>query len=450
MKKILIFVLAILLSPALGQTADTYTPYLGLILPEILNPGKDVWGVKLNNNWSDVDAGFQSQGLSISNMSQDISNMSEDISNLLIWDVDTATPLNGVRRLRHSDANFIGNAGLDVWLAGDTSAPSGWILQNTATIAKSIYAVQGTYAAELTFGAADDGELYNLFIANTVVDYTFSCYVNRISGSGTMRMVLQQAFGGYVEDHSHVISATGGWQLAVLTGKPSGNGWYRISFRANDSAGSVWLIDECKVQESKGVATTWTAAAIDDSFEQNVWGTKYWKANQEMQAGLTLGMAQEIRLRYNSATSEAEIEATEDADRTLSLFNNNAGRSLHLTLDGSVTVGTNLLVLGTASFASMELGSLSVGGTTPALSSCGTGTPTITGGDMAGIITMKEATNTCTVDFAVPYTNAPACVVVSSRNTYTVGAATTTDTLVLSTSGNVTIDDKLTYNCMGL
>lgn len=192
-----------------------------------------------------------------------------------LFDIDTSTPMNSVYRLRMSDSNFIGNSSFEHWNSGTTSAPDSWYLQGTATIARDATPYVGTYSAELTFGAATDGELYGLFTASSLVDYTYSAYVTRISGTGNARMVAQQNFGSYTEDVAVNLPTDSGQQLITLTFKPSADGNYRINFKANDSNGSVWRIDEVKVQESKGVATTWTPAYVDDTYNQNIYGSKY-------------------------------------------------------------------------------------------------------------------------------------------------------------------------------
>jgi len=191
------------------------------------------------------------------------------------FDLDSATPLNNVRRIRHSDWNFIANSSMEAWLSGDNQPPNSWYLQGTASINKSNESVQGSYSAQLTFGAASDGNLFAIFGANNVVDYTYSAYVKRVSGSGIARMVAQQNFSPYNEEKQVAMPATGNWELVTLTFKPNSNGNYRIGFKASNADGSVWLIDEVKVQESKGIATTWTPCFINDSFFQNIFAKKH-------------------------------------------------------------------------------------------------------------------------------------------------------------------------------
>lgn len=84
--------------------------------------------------------------------------------------------------------------------------------------------------------------------------------------------------------------------------------------------------------------------------------------------------------------------------------------------------------------------------TAPALTSCGTGSPTIVGTDTAGLVTMGTSASGCVITFNVAYTGIPFCVVswiatpLASQSYVTAAASiTTTQT---STSGN-----KLQYAC---
>lgn len=105
----------------------------------------------------------------------------------------------------------------------------------------------------------------------------------------------------------------------------------------------------------------------------------------------------------------------------------------------SLVNGTNSLLLDTANH-------LRTTGSVPTLSSCGT-SPTISGTDVAGQVTMGTATPTgCTITFATTYTNAPYCTVTWQTNlasmTYTVSASAIT----LTQTG--TSSNKVNYNCI--
>lgn len=278
------------------------------------------------------------------------------IENLDLFDLDTTTPLNSVKRVRNSDTNFCTNSAFQSWNQGTSAAPDGWTLAGTATIAQdSGTAYVGDYSVALTLGAATDGEFYAIFGASSLVDYTFSAYVTRTSGTGNMRMVGQQNFGSYVEDQSVACSTTSGQQLVTLTFKPSANGNYRVAFKATDAAGSTWRIDEVQVQESKGLATTWKAAQVDDSFSQNIYGAKsFWagtvttKQNLNPNGTLTIatgaitvtGSFHELDTEASAATDDLDtINGGNDGD-ILILQTTNQGR------DVTVKNGTGNILCG--------------------------------------------------------------------------------------------------------
>jgi hypothetical protein len=204
-----------------------------------------------------------------------------------IFDLDSDTPINGVVRIRHSTANFLNNSSLDSWLAGDNVAPDGWTLQGDVTISKSSTATMGGYAAQLVFGTANTGEFFQSIPCNAVADYTLTCYAQRISGTGNARMVAQEASGLYREIVSIPLptDAPGYFRLAALTFRPLIDGSIRFNIRSADGTASTWLIDECMFQESKGLATAMQPKFLDDTYNQNVYGTLYFKKPPELQAG---------------------------------------------------------------------------------------------------------------------------------------------------------------------
>ena len=193
-----------------------------------------------------------------------------------LFDLDTNTPVgspqNSVYRIRHGFDNFLSNSGMEHWTAGTSSAPDAWTLAGDATIARSSTSTSGDYSAEITFGTANTGELYQAPIISTSVDYTFSCYVQRTSGTGTARLVAQENGGDFTEYASIALGTGAGWQLAVLTVKPDDAGTMRFAIKSNDTTASTWLVDECMFEEGLGVASTWTAASIDDTHDRTVYG----------------------------------------------------------------------------------------------------------------------------------------------------------------------------------
>ena len=98
-----------------------------------------------------------------------------------------------------------------------------------------------------------------------------------------------------------------------------------------------------------------------------------------------------------------------------------------------------LATFGTATSVPLHLASAQT--TAPALTSCGTGSPTIVGSDTAGTITMGTSATGCIATFNVSYTSAPHCTVTWRATpllsqSYVVAAATITLTQT-SASGNL-------------
>ena len=197
-----------------------------------------------------------------------------DIKSSKLFDVDTATPLNLVTRIHHGFQNYLSNAGFEIWNAGTSVAPTAWTLAGDATVARSSTATIDNYSAQITFGVANTGELYQAIPVSNSVDYTFSCYVQRTSGTGAARLVAQDANSPYTEYSSVTLNTSAGWQLACLTVKPTNSGSMRFSIKSGDTVASTWLVDECQFEESKGVATTFNYAAINDTSTQNIYGNK--------------------------------------------------------------------------------------------------------------------------------------------------------------------------------
>lgn len=83
---------------------------------------------------------------------------------------------------------------------------------------------------------------------------------------------------------------------------------------------------------------------------------------------------------------------------------------------------------------------------TPAIA--GTGTPTITGSDTAGVITMGTNATTAVVTFARAYGAAPFCVISPQNAFTTTNIAYTTVTTSLSLTQNSTSGNKINYICM--
>jgi len=193
-----------------------------------------------------------------------------------LFDLDTntplGTPLNNVYRIRHSFNNFLSNASFEYWLNGTSVAPNAWTLNGDVTIARSATATIDTYSAQLTFGTANTGEFYQDIGVSTSVDYTFSAYVQRISGTGGARLVAQQEGSPFTEFASVGLPTASGWQLITLSVKPSAGTQLRFSIKSSNGVASTWLIDEAMAQESKNVATAYLPKYIDDMSNNTLYG----------------------------------------------------------------------------------------------------------------------------------------------------------------------------------
>ncbi len=84
-------------------------------------------------------------------------------------------------------------------------------------------------------------------------------------------------------------------------------------------------------------------------------------------------------------------------------------------------------------------------GSTPVLTSCGT-SPSITGTDIAGEVTMGTAAPTgCVITFANAYTNAPTCIVTWQTNLASMQYTKSTTAITLVQTG--TSSNKINYRC---
>lgn len=206
------------------------------------------------------------------------------------WDLDSGTPLNGVYRIRSSDWNFVANSSFEHWTNGINNVPSAWVLQGHSSVTRSNTAVLGSHSAEVTFSSGTDGELYFVYGADDLVDYSYSAYVSKVTGAGTARLVAQQNFGAFTEDVTVDLPDSAGPSLVTLTFSPSATGDYRISFRAKTDSTSTWRFDEVKVQESKRIVTTYTPLFIDDTSNgQAIWGYKNFFGQIRFSSGTAIG-----------------------------------------------------------------------------------------------------------------------------------------------------------------
>jgi hypothetical protein len=84
---------------------------------------------------------------------------------------------------------------------------------------------------------------------------------------------------------------------------------------------------------------------------------------------------------------------------------------------------------------------------TVSVTSCGTGSPTVTGSDNGGVITAGTVATTCTLNFASKWNYAPSCVVTSRTASIAVGYSVTTSTLTVTNAALGA--DVIDYHCYG-
>ena len=87
------------------------------------------------------------------------------------------------------------------------------------------------------------------------------------------------------------------------------------------------------------------------------------------------------------------------------------------------------------------------GGSRPAPTVTGTGTPTISGTDTVGLITMGTSATTATVVFGTAYVSVPSCVISPQNAFTTTNASYTLATTSIAITQNSTSGNKINYWC---
>lgn len=211
-------------------------------------------------------------------------NVLDSGQQVIPWNVDSSS-LNGVTRIRSSTYNFLTNADFESWNNGTSVAPPAWTISGGATISQQAALSVGSFCAQVVFDTSNTGVFYQSVPSSTAVDYTFTCYVKRTSGTGTANLVARDGDSPFTSFATCALNTTGSIGLAALTVKPSAGANLRFSIEATSTSTSTWQIDECMLQESKAVATTFVRAAIDDSTNQFVFGPKTWGGGQSTYSG---------------------------------------------------------------------------------------------------------------------------------------------------------------------
>lgn len=114
------------------------------------------------------------------------------------------------------------------------------------------------------------------------------------------------------------------------------------------------------------------------------------------------------------------------------------------TLAGAYTFTNPLITFGNSGGAPTHIATAQT--TAPALTSCGGGSPAITGTDEAGIVTMGTTATGCVITFNVAYTGTPFCVV-SWIATPLASQSYVTSNTAITTTQTSTSSNKLQYIC---
>lgn len=115
----------------------------------------------------------------------------------------------------------------------------------------------------------------------------------------------------------------------------------------------------------------------------------------------------------------------------------------NMAIDGNLSVGGTTTNTGAVNSPAH----LNTGATPPVLTSCGT-TPSITGSDTAGIVTMGTTATGCVITFATAYTGTPYCVV-SWIATPLASQSYVTSNVAITLTQTSTSNNKIQYVCIG-
>ena len=179
-------------------------------------------------------------------------------------DNDTTPALNTIERIRSNPQNLLENSEMEYWYAGTSTTPSLWTSQGSVTVSRSSTAQVGSYSCSLQFTGAGDGELFQYTNTGVGVDYVFTCYAKRTSGTGTARLVAQDANSPFTEFYSADLTAgDGDFELCAIPATPTSGTTMRFAIKQG-SGTSTWLVDECTFIESKNIAFTWQSAPFTE------------------------------------------------------------------------------------------------------------------------------------------------------------------------------------------
>lgn len=213
----------------------------------------------------------------------------------------------------------------------------------------------------------------------------------------------------------------------------TGQGWKTTATAASQAVD--WIIEN---QPTQDAATPGTTLAIlgQENAGGYLFGTKWIVA---------AGGGQTVSFYSASGTAQQITQGAAGGNNTA--WYTDTGQVIF----GAVGALPLHVITGNTSRITFPSGSahINTDGTAPALTSCGTGSPSISGSDVAGTVTMGTSATGCVITFNVSYTTAPYCVVTwqatpLASQSYAISATAITLTQT-STSGN-----KVNYHCIGV
>jgi hypothetical protein len=290
-------------------------------------------------------------------------------------------------------ASLTGHASLDLALTGGAMSGNIAMAGNSLTGAMGLNGVETILSGgNIGFGTETNPQAAFVFSANTTTGITFP------------------------------VNTSGLWSISANSGNVPG--FNALAFATN---GSNFFF------RADGTAASPTALALNDNIGAITWGgyagsTAGYVSSKARIAGIVIDAS-----GYGTSTQGTGIEF--DATPSGSTTRAQAGRFM-----AGFIVGTGTTDPG----AGNELvgGHILATGTAPTISACGTGTPTISGGDNFGTVVAGTVATSCVVNFGATWGAAPRCAVSSGTAiaSLTVSATTTQLTITGTALGGDTIN----------
>lgn len=280
--------------------------------------------------------------------------------------------------------------------------------------------------------SAVEVEVHNRFMANAPVD-PFGGGATRKNGVGVVT-----AFG----THGRSTAAYYNWGA-----ERDGSGWMDTAFASSSAFNYGWRCIADPGGTSDTARAFQTACLSDESDSTNILLATRTHTNGVNLAGATFtgnpfsspGFAVDALGVVNSNNYLISLVPTLSRNSgTGALTINTNGGDIAMTPNSGIVAVTGAVSVSTKIRAT---------GAAPALTSCGGGSPAITGSDLAGEVTMGTTATGCVITFNAAYASAPYCTVSwqatpLASQSYSVSNTAIT-TVQTSTSGN-----RLNYTCM--